>query len=154
MPDGSRPASKRPRSSPRPISLLYFWCGQEDLNLHSVSRTSTSSWRVCQFRHGRNGYKTGYIGVPICLQLNDFKEHDLSTLLAPQGSASANSATTVFTANLLLRRCWLLCRLLTRWGRNLNRDRLAGCRATSRIDCHSRLTGDSGLRLRHFFLTL
>ena len=36
------------------------WCGQEDLNLHSVSRTSTSSWRVCQFRHGRNGHKKGY----------------------------------------------------------------------------------------------
>ena len=57
--------------------LLILWCGQEDLNLHSVSRTSTSSWRVCQFRHGRNGYKKGYIGVPICLLLNDFKEHAL-----------------------------------------------------------------------------
>ena len=34
------------------------------------------------------------MGVPICLQLNDFKEHDLIASLAPQASASANSATS------------------------------------------------------------
>ena len=88
--------------APALVELLYFWCGQEDLNLHSVSRTSTSSWRVCQFRHGRNGYKTGYIGIPLCLQLNDFKEHGLSHSLAPQASASANSATSAIETYFLV----------------------------------------------------
>jgi hypothetical protein len=30
-----------------------IWCGQEDSNFQEVSPTSTSSWRVYQFRHDR-----------------------------------------------------------------------------------------------------
>ena len=32
---------------------LWGWCGREDLNLHTLSGTCTSSMRVCQFRHDR-----------------------------------------------------------------------------------------------------
>jgi hypothetical protein len=32
------------------------WCGREDLNLHTLSGTCTSSMRVYQFRHGRGHY--------------------------------------------------------------------------------------------------
>ncbi len=41
-----------------------------------------------------HGYKKGYIGVPICLQLTHLKQHPLTITLAPQASASANSATS------------------------------------------------------------
>src|SRR5204862_5349667 len=34
------------RSACRSISDRPRWCGREDLNLHPVARTSTSSWRV------------------------------------------------------------------------------------------------------------
>ena len=32
---------------------LSKWCGREDLNLHTLTGTCTSSMRVCQFRHDR-----------------------------------------------------------------------------------------------------
>ena len=35
------------------FSVSEGWCGQEDSNFQEVSPTSTSSWRVYQFRHGR-----------------------------------------------------------------------------------------------------
>ena len=31
-------------------------CRGQDLNLHTLASTSTSSWRVCQFRHPGNEY--------------------------------------------------------------------------------------------------
>ena len=33
------------------VLALIRWCGREDLNLHTL--TCTSSMRVCQFRHDR-----------------------------------------------------------------------------------------------------
>ena len=33
--------------------FLERWCGREDLNLHTLTGTCTSSMRVCQFRHDR-----------------------------------------------------------------------------------------------------
>ena len=35
------------------IDILEYWCGREDLNLHTLTGTCTSSMRVCQFRHDR-----------------------------------------------------------------------------------------------------
>jgi hypothetical protein len=33
---------------------LVFVCGREDLNLHGITPTATSTLRVCQFRHDRS----------------------------------------------------------------------------------------------------
>ena len=33
--------------------VLERWCGREDLNLHTLTGTCTSSMRVCQFLHDR-----------------------------------------------------------------------------------------------------
>ncbi len=41
-------------------------CRGQDLNLHPLARTSTSSWRVCQFRHPGNSSK--FRGTPAALQ--------------------------------------------------------------------------------------
>ena len=30
-------------------------CGKQDLNLHGITTTRPSTWRVCQFRHSRSG---------------------------------------------------------------------------------------------------
>ena len=38
---------------PRGFGEPGRWCGREDLNLHTLSGTCTSSMRVCQFRHDR-----------------------------------------------------------------------------------------------------
>ncbi len=38
--------SRRPITAPSPCASASFECGREDLNLHPVARTSTSSWRV------------------------------------------------------------------------------------------------------------
>jgi hypothetical protein len=31
-------------------------CGKQDLNLHGITTTRPSTWRVCQFRHSRSKY--------------------------------------------------------------------------------------------------
>ena len=33
--------------------ILFVWCGQQDLNLHSLATIRTWILRVCQFRHAR-----------------------------------------------------------------------------------------------------
>ncbi len=35
------------------VLALIRWCGREDLNLHTLTGTCTSSMRVRQFRHDR-----------------------------------------------------------------------------------------------------
>ena len=36
-----------------PDRVLFAWCGQQDLNLHSLATIRTWILRVCQFRHAR-----------------------------------------------------------------------------------------------------
>jgi hypothetical protein len=40
-----------------------MWCGREDLNLHTLPGTCTSSMRVCQFRHDRKASKAHHTNL-------------------------------------------------------------------------------------------
>ena len=51
-----------PRSVCLPLRFhaVFNNCAREDLNLQGVAPTSTSSWRVCQFRHVRLSKRAEY----------------------------------------------------------------------------------------------
>ena len=40
---------KKTKSSPE--GLLFCWCPEQDSNLHTVTGTTPSKWRVYQFHH-------------------------------------------------------------------------------------------------------
>ncbi len=59
--DETEPAPRgRPRGCGREKkeSGEEFQCGKQDLNLHGITTTRPSTWRVCQFRHSRSGTNT------------------------------------------------------------------------------------------------
>ena len=46
-------SSPLPTKKDNAVALSLFWCGQQDLNLHSLATIRTWILRVCQFRHAR-----------------------------------------------------------------------------------------------------
>jgi hypothetical protein len=63
-------------------NLVFYKCPEQDSNLHTVTGTSPSSWRVYQFHHlggrkdqRRNGTMAQRLFT--CLKTTSFKEHIL-----------------------------------------------------------------------------
>ena len=54
-PEGSRREPEGARGKPEGAGGRKMQCGKQDLNLHGITTTRPSTWRVCQFRHSRSG---------------------------------------------------------------------------------------------------
>lgn len=50
-----RPRKETPAEPGTRRSQGGLECGKQDLNLHGITTTRPSTWRVCQFRHSRSG---------------------------------------------------------------------------------------------------
>ena len=60
--EGKRPTKRRRPRKETPAEAAGtrrsqggIECGKQDLNLHGITTTRPSTWRVCQFRHSRSG---------------------------------------------------------------------------------------------------
>ena len=47
----NKPLTQKQKGAWMPFLRMY--CGKQDLNLHGITTTRPSTWRVCQFRHSR-----------------------------------------------------------------------------------------------------